>query len=356
MTFFEIFKKKPKKVLVRFDSSDLTEGEKIKSVFNENAYLKGILARIQAEEAKKRETQKDIDEEKEKAKELVEQEKLLKEDKTNPFSLLRIFKFQTNKRVKRKIHFTTFDGGKDLGIVDDFVIMPDGGFGVVSEGKVIWASKDINHVFYSINGLNNYAKNRILPLCTNEDGKFQPNIMTEEVAQVVRTSDGRFRINRFDKRPFYEELAEKESEINELNGELEHVEATISEQQKEIYEKEREANIHKVRADKSESELSLALNKVAEIEMATGQIVRQNMALVSLKEINEGLIDSMENIVEKWSGKIEEKFGKDIRESEWEELRSKLNWAKQNMPQTIYVQPEKEEKPSLLEGVRPAKP
>ena len=100
----------------------------------------------------------------------------------------------------------------------------------------------------------------------------------------------------------------------------------------------------------------MALTKVSEIEMANGEIIRQNMSLVNLKEINEGLIDAMEKIVAKWSGKIEDKFGKDIREGEWEELKSKLNWAKQNLPQTIYQMPEKEEKPSLTEQFRPGKP
>lgn len=355
MGIFNLFSRK-KKIVVNFNSEDFTENEKLVALLNENAYLKGLMARIKADESKKRESEKDKDEETEKIKMLLQQEADLKKKEINPFSLFSVFKYMTNKKHKNKpIKFTSFDGGKILGYVNDFVVMPDGGFGVVSGGKVIWASKDINHVFYSLNGLNNLAKERIIPLCINDKWQFTPNLMNEEVSDVVRTSDGKFKINRINRKPFYEHLAENEEEISELNGEVENLEATTVEQQKEIYEKSREASLHKVRADKIQSELSIALDKVAEIEMASGQIIRQNMALVNLKEINEGLIDSMEKIVERWTGKIEEKFGKDLREGEWEELKSKLDWAKANMPQTIYQMPEKEEKPSLIEGVRPQK-
>ena len=355
MSFLNIFKRK-KKVILKFDSSDFTDAEQKQQLLNALAFMKGEEAKRISEEGKKREKESEKKDEEEKIKFLNEQAEMLKKD-VSPLSLFKILKYQKNKKnKKKKIYFTSFNSEKELGEVEDFVIMPDGAFGCVSDKKVIWASKDLNHVFYWVAGLNNFAKNRIIPLSVNSEGKYQPNIVSEEVSRLVKTSDGKFKITKFDKKPLYEELADKEEDISELFQELESSENTITEQQKEIHEKNRESMLHKNRADKIQSELSMALNKVAEIEMASGQIIRQNMTLMNLKEINENLINVMEKVVEKWSGKIEEKFGKDIREAEWEELKSKLNWAKLNMPQIQYITPEKEPKPTLTELIKPEKP
>ena len=352
MGIFNLFKKK-KRIVVNLNSEDLEDRELNQAVLNENAYLKGQLARIKTEEAKKRESEKDKEEEEQVKIDLNEQVKELKKGDLRPISLLKIFRHKLFK--KKKINFTTFDGSKILGSVDDFVVLPDGGFGCVSKGNVIWASKDINHVFYWVAGLNNFAKNKMVPLCINSNGEFNPNIQTDEVADLIQDSDGKFRIFKFNKKPLYEFVAEKNSEIQELNQELENTESTIVDQQNEISTAKRETNIHQIRADKAESELSLALHKVAEIEQATGQMSRQLVTLTQVKEINEDLVNVLERVVKKWGVKIEEELGGTSRDKEWEDLKSKLNWAKLNMPQVIYQMPEKEEKPSLSEQVKPVK-
>lgn len=357
MSILNLFKKK--RIVVNYNSSDLTENEKVANVMNENAYLKGQLMKVKADEAEKRESKNDEDEEKNTIAELHQQEKELGKKELAPISLFKIFKYiQKSKKKKKKyppIKFTTFDASTIIGDVEDFNLMPDGALGAVADGRVVWASKDLNHVFYWIAGLNNFAKNKIIPLCMNSKGEFNPNVQTEEVSDLIIDSDGKFKIMQFSKKPLYEMIAGKNSEIQELNSELENVESTMTEQQKEINEKIREANLHKNRADKIESELSMALIKVAEIEMAHGQLARQNMTLMQLKEINEDLISSMENVVKKWGDKIEEEFGGNVRDKEWENLKEKLDWAKRNIPQTIYQIPEKEPKPSLIEKVRPVK-
>ena len=351
--------KKKERIVVNYNSSELNDGEKLQSVFNENAYLKGIIARANSEKSQKSEKDKEQEKEQEKIKYLNEEEKSLKKNELNPFSLFSLFEYVKKSRKNpekfKPIKFTTFDGSKILGNVDNIAIMPDGGLGVFADGDLIWASRDINHIFWWVAGLNNFSKNKIIPLCINSRGTYEPNLQTEELSELVKMSDGRFKINRFNKKPLYEHVSDLHNQIGELQGELEVEEETISEQQKEIKEKDREVKLHRTRADKAESGLSDALNKVSEIEGATGEIIRQNMALMNIKEINETLIETMNNVVEKWSGKIEDKFGKDIREAEWEELKSKLNWAKANMPQTIYQMPEKEEKPTLFDQVRPGK-
>ena len=348
--------KKKKRIIINYNSEDFSDNEKLSTLLNENAYLKGAIARTLSEKKAEEEKYEESDKEQLQIKALHKDKIGLEEKDYPPLSLFNILKHQKDKKTKTKIKFTTFDGKMDLGEVEDFVIMPDGGFGVVSNDKVIWASNNINHVFYWVNGLNTFARNNIIQLCVNDKGQFEPNLQSEEISELVRTSDGKFKINRFSKKPLYEMVAGLHNDINELNQEIKTSESTLVEQQKEIYEKERESSLHKNRANKIHSELSEALEKVAEIEKANGQIVRQNMALVNLKDINEQIVDSLESAIEKWSGKIEDKFGKDLNEEVWEDLKSKLNWAKQNMPQTIYNLPEKEEKPSLTETTSPAKP
>lgn len=348
------FLRKKKIVKVNLNSDDLTDYQKLQEALNEIAYLRGQEARRKAEEGKLRKQDKEKQEEEQKINELNKQEVELNKKDLNGFSLFKLLEYQ--KKAKNKVQFTTYDGKKTIGLVEDFLITADGGLAVVSGGKIVWASKDINHVFYSVGGLNNMAKNYMIPLCVNDKGQFQPNIMQEETTDVVMSTDGKFRINRISRKPFNELLADKDEEIGELQTELMADEEIIGEQQKEINEKERELNLHKTRADVIQSELSMALSKVNEIEMASGQIARQNTKLTQLKEINEDLIDTADKFVSKWNRKIEDSMSRGVRDLEWEDLKNKLNWAKQNMPQTIYVQPEKEKEPTLAEKVKPGVP
>lgn len=355
---FNLFRRK-RKIVTNFNSSDFSNNEKLSALLNENAYLKGQLARIKTEEAKKRESEKDINEEEAIAIELNRQKHELQTKGVKPFSLKKILNYvnKSKKRPKKfpPIHFTTYDAKESMGIVEDFVIMPDGGLGVVSDGNVIWASTDINHVFYWVAGLNNFAKNKIIPLSVNHEHQFQPNLMSEEIEDITLTSDGKFKINKFNRKPLAEAVANLHEEISHLQGELKTEEVVISDQQREIKEKEREASLHKNRADKADSELSMALNKVAEIEKANGEILKQNTALMSAKEINEELIQAMERIIKKWNDKIEDELSDTVRGKEWEDLKSKLEWAKSNMPQTIYNLPEQPKVPSLSDQYKPVK-
>ena len=205
------FLKKKNRILINYNSEDLNEGEKLQAVFNENAYLKGKIARINAEIANKKEIGKEEDKEQDKIKVLVQEMDRLREKESNPILLSKIFNY-TNKSRKNPqkyppIHFTTFDCSKVLGTVDDFCVTADGSFGAISNGEVIWASKNLNNVFYWVAGLNNLAKNRVIPLSVNSKGQFQPNIQTEEVSELVKMSDGKFKVNKFNKKPLYEEMA-----------------------------------------------------------------------------------------------------------------------------------------------------
>ena len=322
-----IGKKKRSKLV--YNSEDLNENEKLAAAHAEIGYLKGVLLKQEAEKNLERESKKDEEEEKERIKELNEQKKKLDKEEINPVDLFRIMKYVEKSRKHPKkykpIYFTTFDEQKIIGPLQSFALMPDGGFGCVSNNEIIWASKDINNVFWWVAGLGNSIRSKSIPLCRDYKGKFIPNIQTMEMSELVRSSDGKFRINRFNKRPIKEMLMEDKEQIGDLHSELESAESTISEQQKEITEKEREAKLHLSRADKAQSELSMALNKVQEIEMAHGQMARQIMTLNNIKTTSEDLIDTFERILNKNMDRLDNAMSGPAREREWEDLKNKLN-------------------------------
>ena len=83
---FNFFKKK-ERVVVNYNSEDLNDNEKLQSIFNENAYLKGKLARIRAEEENRKEKSKEEDKEKEKIEYLNKEVENIREKDIKPFSL-----------------------------------------------------------------------------------------------------------------------------------------------------------------------------------------------------------------------------------------------------------------------------
>jgi ribosome-binding ATPase YchF (GTP1/OBG family) len=91
------FLKKKKKVIIRYNSEDLDSGEKLQSVFNENAYLKGQLARIKSEIEQKREKGNDEEKEQERIEYLNNESKSLRQKELQPFSLFEVFKYQMRR-------------------------------------------------------------------------------------------------------------------------------------------------------------------------------------------------------------------------------------------------------------------
>lgn len=326
-----------------------------KALSNETQYLKGRLLKIKSQEGEQRQGEQEQKEEEEKITELNKQYDELRKDSDKPVSLQLFFQLVKNRAKKKNpIMFTTFNGKKSIGQAKDIVFYPDGNIGVSDGKKVIWASKNLEDVFYWVSGLNNYIKKGIIPLCVDEDGKYTPNLMEQEVPEWVRLSNGKFTINRFNRKKVYEQIQEKDEQIQEVSKELEATEETVSEQQKEIHEKERETALHQGRADKYQSELSIALDKINEIEKAQGVIIRENLALNNLKEVMENTVERMERLIDKWASKVEKEGGSSVRDKAYEDLKQIISFAKNNLGNQVIMPPEKEE-PSLVEKYGPPK-
>ena len=352
------FFRKKKLNVVHLNSEDFSENEKLQVTLNENAFLKGVLLKQKAKKGEERQGEQEKKEEKEKIKDLNKQYDELRTDKDKPVSLQKLFKLiKIREKDKKPIVFTTFDGGKNLGKVKDFVIYPDGSFGVSNEKEVIWAGKLLEDVFYWNAGLNNYVRKGMIPLCVDKEGKYTPNVMEQEIPDWVKLSTGKFKINRFNKKKLFEAIQEKDEEIQDLNKEMEATEEIVSEQQKEINEKSRETELHKSRADKSTSELSIALDKIGEIEKSQGMIIRENLALNNLKEVHEETVERMERILNKWANQVEREGGATTRAKVWEDWKEVIAFAKQNLGnQTIIQEPEKSNESLLQKHGEPRKP
>lgn len=351
-----IFRKKKLNV-ISIDSDNFSDDDKLKAVLNENAYLKGRLLKQKTKDGEERQREQDKKEEGDRIKDLNKQYEELRKETDKPVSLQLFFDLIKKREKENKpIIFTTFDAKDVLGNAHDILFYPDGNIGVsiIEKGKkkVIWASQTLEDVFYWISGLNNYIKKGMIPLCVDRNGNHTPNLMEQEVPEWVRLSNDKFKVNRFNKKKVYELIQEKDEQIQELGKEMKSTEEVVTEQQKEIHDKDREVAIHQSRADKSESELSIALDKIGEIGKAQGKIARENQALNNMKEVHEETVERMERIISRMASKVEKEGSSSTRDKVWEELKEIVEFAKNNLGNQVIMPPEKEE-PSLEQKYGP---
>lgn len=357
MSLFDNLKKifsKKKLVVVSLSSKDLPKDKLVEHLKNEATYWKIKWGKDFAKKQQELDSEKEKEKEEDKIKYLIEQEKELKRKEFASVNLFKVFERIKKQKKGRKLQFTTFDGKKILGPVEAIGFSPTGLIECVSGKKVIWAGAKLKDVFYWVAGLGNYINKRIIPLCVDEHGRYTPNIMQEEIPQYVRTGDGKFILNRTNTKELGKYVADLYEDINGLNNELETKEEAIGEQQKEINDSKREGKLHRDRADKIQSELSEVMERMIELDKANGFIVRQNMTLMTLKETSEDLIDSYEKVISKVMDKLEKEYGTTLRDKEWEDLKEKVQFSKENLGNITQILSQKEEKPSLTE-VRPVK-
>lgn len=349
--------KKKKSVNISLRPEDLSENEKLEAAKNEATFYKARLLKLETKISQLEGSRSNKDKEEEKVRELNEQEKEINKKRYVSVDLSKLFKLiDRQKKIKdksKRMQFTTFDGKVLLGPVDSLNFGPDGSIECVSRGKIIWAGKTLKQIFYWPSGLNNYIKRGIIPLCVDDKGRYVPNLMHEELPQYVRLKNGKYKINRVNTVELEKLVAESQEEMSDLYKELESTEELVSELQKEVNDKTRETNVHKNRADKIETELSLALEKVAQLDKAVGIITRQNSDLTQVKEINEKTISAYEESFETLLEKIEDEAGKTVRDKVQEEFQNLILFARENMGNvTQVIQPEKEEQ-SITDNIRP---
>jgi len=224
--FTNLFKP-TKQVNVQLDPESVRTHNQLKAVVNENAELKGLLAKYQVEEGKRREREEDLNEEENVKLELNEQKKRLKEKLTKKIFLLDSFyrKLFWNKAFREKIGFYSFDRAKKLSGYGGMGFYSDGSFVILDENKKpLIVNKDLTKIFQSVGGLGNDVESFKIPINVDSEGRYFPNLMIETIPELTPTIDGKFQYSTARKKEFYKYIDELWNKISEKDSRIEELE------------------------------------------------------------------------------------------------------------------------------------
>jgi len=165
-----------------------------------------------------------------------------------------------NKKFAGKLHFTDFERGENMAKFKDFGISEDGRFVAVGSKGVLLKMNNLKDIFPSIRGLSGDITSGKIPLCLTKDGEWYENVMAADIPEIERHGD-KLHYQKARKRPIYEIIAEKNSEISSLQGDLEEKEELVQDLQSKLDDVERglrlqESDAETMRAEVSESEKS----------------------------------------------------------------------------------------------------
>ena len=313
---------------INLDSESLKNHHKIRAIANENAELKGRLAKYQSEEGKGRESEKDKQEEENVRIELDEQkQELQKKSYPQYFSLKKFFNKTRNTKYK-DLGYYSFDRAKKLASFGDIGFSSDGDFVLLSkEGEVLMKMKNLHDIFQSVAGLGNDVKTMKIPLNVDKEGNYVENIMVWQPPEVVPIGGGKFQYASARKRPFYEYLNELRGEITELQIEIEEKEITNTELQKEI-------DMLKVSQRVAEDSSETSRKEISEIEGETSAIKKIYRAtateLSKLRDVNvilEENLNKLESEFEKMRDEAERqgvKLSDDVAMEKIQQIRREL--------------------------------
>lgn len=307
MSFFSNILKKiftgKKKVVkhIAIDPQSVKEHNMIRALANENAELKGKLAKNLAAEGREREREQDEEEEKEVRIELDKKKKeLRKKEYPKYFSLMAFAKkYNDNKKLRDKLGFYTFDRQKklykfgDIGFCDDnsIVLLDD-------KGQVVTKNESLRKIFQSLGGLGNDIKDGKIPINFDKDGIHVPNIIVEEMYDITPNLDGSLKYTKVRKKPVYKLLDEYRTEISELQGEIEVLEITNNKLNKEIDDLRIAEEVAEDRATTKTADLSKVKEKVSAIGKVFGGMEEELSQMRTLKSIQEEEIEKLMNQLE----------------------------------------------------------
>jgi chromosome segregation ATPase len=263
-----LFKKKQLKKIV-LDPDYVKEHHTVKALANENAELKGELAKLKSDIGKQREREQDLEEEAEVRVELNKQKKELERKKYPKYFSLKAFfnKYRVNKNFRDKIAFYSFDRSKKIASFGDFGFSSDGDFVALSnDGEVLLKVENPNAMFQSVGGLGSDIMSMKIPLNVTPNGEYIENIMKWEPPELIPTLDGKFQYAIARKKPLYEYLTEQSQKMQDLYTEIENLELTNTKLQKENDELKISQRVSEDSAETARKELSISEGSVSAID------------------------------------------------------------------------------------------
>ena len=215
---------------ISIDPESVKEHNMIRALANENAELKGRLAKYIADEGETRLREEDIAEEEDVKLELNKQKKELQK-KVYPkyFSLKSFFWKLKNKQFKEKLGFYDFKREKRLAKFGDIGFSSDGDIVLLNDkNQVLLKMKDLHDIFQSVGGLGNDVDTFKIPINLDKDLVHVENFELWKAPQIIPKNDGTFEYTKAKKEPFYKYLSELNDTISDLSFELEEKEKTIA--------------------------------------------------------------------------------------------------------------------------------
>ena len=300
MTAWESIKKflgiKKKRIIhVDLDPESVKTHHQINALANENADLKGEIARLKSEFGRLRVT-KDDQEEEEKIQYYLdaEQKAILAKNKSRYFSLSQLFKAAYGMKPKarlssfgQKLNFTTWDRSHKIARFGDIGLGSDGTFILLDDKKkVVFQSTNLKDIFQSIAALGNDVDAMKIPVNVDSEGRFIENLMLWEAPELIVMGQ-KFAFSKVRKKPVFEVIKGLNGEISTLRQDLEESEMMNIELTKELEDSRRTTNLATSVTNATKSEISKQTGSMMNMNSLFNDITRDILQLRNMGVIHE---------------------------------------------------------------------
>lgn len=356
--FLTFFFNKQQKITATFPideemiKKDRIVQEMAKKLQSQDAQLSKIFAEKKSESDKTNPDESLI----QKVSELENQKQELTNKKfKNSVSLKKIFKELSKPKYKKKkyqIDVTDKDDKVILGKFNDFIILPDGSFGISgTDGKMLSYGKTLRQVIYKPESLANQFKRRRITLPCNEDYIFIPDIEEYELPECSYDEEsGKIKWAKIREKPLKKLIIEREMLIRDKDMYIEKIEQDKVDLVRKLRDVERASRIHKNIGETSQTELSKAMDMSIQFEQKVGDLQMRVVKLQELQLINERLLDGIKNINQELVTKAEEMGSKTEFRKALDLTQNLISYAHTKIPKTI-IQEVKQE--AVKETIKP---
>src|SRR6185503_5374287 len=213
-------------------------------------------------------------------------------------------------------------------------------------GNVISYGKQLSHVFYKPDSLENQIRRGRILTPYDKDYNIVPDMEEVEIPEkIFHQEEQRFYETRILTKKIKAQLIEKDKEIRERTDYAQALEHTNLKLNQKLNDALRTLSFLQNSTDNSQSELSKAMDKSMQFEVKVGDMQRKIVQLTEMKAHNEETILRMEAVIDKLLAKVEEMGDKSDFRKALETVKEVIDYAKTRLPKTITIQSPAEEKP-----------
>jgi hypothetical protein len=305
------------------------------------------LSKIKAEDNLKKQLSKEEESKKEIIEDLIRQnEQKRMELFKDATSLEKIYKKLSNPKFKREIELSDKNDKVIFGNFHDIVILSNGFLGIQdTEGRVIAYGPTLRHIIYKPESIaNQFRRKRILLPC-NENGIFFPDIEEQEMPECIYDDEtGNIKWATIRTKPLRQMIEEREKKIRSDAQYIEKIEQDKIDLVKKNRDLERALRLESNSSETAQTELSKAMDKSIQFERRIGDLQMRVIRLQEMKNINDTMVQSLENINSNLLEKAEEMGVKEEFRKALDMVQKLISWSKSVVPEKVYVT---EEKPQM---------